>query len=167
MTTHELVELLTHAWDGDPWHGPSFKSVLSKVRTAEAAAARPLTGRHSIWELVLHATAWTREVERRVGGAAPAAEPTEGDWPSAPPPARATQAAWLEAVKHLEDAHQSLMATVTKAGDQRWDEIVGAQRDPAAGTGYSYGVMVVGLVAHHAYHSGQIALLTPTPHVVG
>ena len=37
--------------------------------------------------------------------------------------------------------------------------MVGSVRDPAAGTGVTYGTMIVGLATHHAYHAGQIALL--------
>ncbi len=39
--------------------------------------------------------------------------------------------------------------------------MVGDQRDTAEGTGITFGVMVVGLATHHAYHAGQIAMLTP------
>jgi hypothetical protein len=145
MTTSELLQLLQHGYDGDPWHGPSLKAVLDRVPAATAAAARPLPGRHSIWELVLHLTAWTREVERRLDGSAPDV-PAEGDWPA--PPGEPTQA-----------AHRALESTVARVPSSRWDEIIGTPRDPALGTGYSYGFMVAGLAAHYAYHSGQIALL--------
>ncbi len=161
MTTTELVDLLRHAYDGDPWHGPSLKKVLSNV-TADTADARPLNGRHSIWEIVLHATGWTREVDRRLNGGRPT-QPAEGDWPT--PPARPTgiaaAATWQEALRNLEQAHESLVATVVRTPDQRWEEMVGDQRDAAEGTGITFGVMVVGLATHHAYHAGQIAMLTP------
>src|SRR5690349_3171332 len=104
MTTSEILDLLRHAYDGDPWHGPSLKAVLSRV-AAEDAAVRRLRGRHTPWELVLHLTGWTREVERRLHGAAPEM-PAEGDWPAMP--ARPTRAAWTKALKALETAHRTL-----------------------------------------------------------
>jgi hypothetical protein len=164
MTTSELLELLRHAYDGDPWHGPSLKAVLTRV-TAESAAARSVPERHTIWEVVLHLTGWTREVERRLGGGAPA-QPEGGDWPAMP--AQPTRAAWTRALRVLETAHRTLEQTVARAPRSRWAAIVrspaaGQPRDPALGTGYSYGAMVVGLATHHAYHAGQIALLAPAP----
>ena len=47
MTTTELLDLLRQAYDGDPWHGPSLKAVLTRV-SAEHASVRPLSGRHRI-----------------------------------------------------------------------------------------------------------------------
>jgi uncharacterized damage-inducible protein DinB len=164
MTTTELLDLLQQAYDGDPWHGPSLKAVLTRV-SAESAAARPIPGRHSAWELVLHLTAWTREVERRIRTGAPPAQPEEGDWPTLP--AKSTRAAWSKALRELETAHRALEQTVARAPRSRWAAIVripaDAPRDPALGTGYSYGTMVVGLATHHAYHAGQIALVAPPP----
>jgi hypothetical protein len=154
MTTTELVDLLRHAWDGDPWHGPSLSAVLQRL-DARTAARRPLADRHSPWELVLHLTAWTGEVERRLGGAL-AGEPAEGDWPAV---GDTSQAAWRAALEALAAANRSIVDAVARQPDTRWAERVGDLRDPAAGTGVSYGVMIVGLATHHAYHAGQIALL--------
>jgi DinB superfamily len=158
MTTSELLDLLRHAYDGDPWHGPSLKAVLSRV-SAESAAARPVRGRHTIWEIVLHLTGWTREVERRVASAAPPQMPEAGDWPAMP--AKPTRPAWKRTLDALEVAHRSLEQTVASAPKSRWAAVVGTPRDPALGSGYSYGTMVIGLATHLAYHAGQIALLTP------
>jgi uncharacterized damage-inducible protein DinB len=157
MTTSELVDLLRHAYDGDPWHGPSLKAVLTGV-SAEAAAARPVSGRHSIWQLVLHVTGWTREVTRRLDGGAPAL-PQGGDWPAVPDPP--TPAAWTQALQALEAAHRELEETVARDTHPSWDAVVGDTRDPEQGTGVTYGTMVVGLATHHAYHAGQMAMLAP------
>jgi hypothetical protein len=65
-----LATDLERAVSGQPWHGPSLAMLLEGV-TARDAAAHPIAGAHSIWELALHLTAWTDEVARRLGGAAP------------------------------------------------------------------------------------------------
>ena len=44
------------AFEGEAWHGPSVLALLDGV-TAQQAAAYPIPGAHSIWELVLHLTA--------------------------------------------------------------------------------------------------------------
>ena len=71
-----LVDQLERAHAGDPWHGSSRASILADV-TSEEARSRPAPAVHSIWELVLHMTAWTREVTRRLQGHL-AAEPEHG-----------------------------------------------------------------------------------------
>jgi uncharacterized damage-inducible protein DinB len=121
----------------------------------ERAAARVLPGRHSIWEIVLHVTAWTNEVERRLGGQL-AGDPREGDWP---PVDAASPEAWTRTLAALDAAHRALVEAVARQPDAKWQERVGDTRDPAAGTGVNHGVMVIGLATHYAYHAGQIALL--------
>jgi uncharacterized damage-inducible protein DinB len=155
MTTVELVDLLRHAYDGDPWHGPSLTSVLARC-TAERAAAAVMPGRHSIWEIVLHVTGWTGEVAQRLGGSL-AGEPPEGDWPAV---ASTSPEAWRQTLARLDAVHRSLLDAVAAQPDTKWIERVGDTRDPAAGTGVSHGVMIVGLATHYAYHAGQIALLS-------
>jgi uncharacterized damage-inducible protein DinB len=154
MRTSELVGLLRDAYDGDPWHGPSLAAVLAGV-DATYAARRPACGRHSIWELVLHVTAWTREVSRRLAGAAPAL-PLEGDWPAV---GSTDVPAWQTALENLAEAHRALVAVVAAQPDDRWDVPVGDLRDAPLGTGTTTGGMIVGLATHHAYHAGQMAIL--------
>ena len=45
-----IVDQFQRAFDGHAWHGPSVLSILEGI-TAEQAAAHPLPGTHSIWEL--------------------------------------------------------------------------------------------------------------------
>ena len=154
MTTAELVALLNHAYDGDPWHGPSVVAALAGI-DAGVAQSRPLAGRHSIRELVLHLTAWTREVERRLDGLAPG-EPRDGDWPDV---GGTSDADWKAAQRALADAHRSLTANVAGQSDDRWPIPVGDTRSAPLGTGVTFGEMIVGLATHHAYHAGQITLM--------
>lgn len=151
----DLIDDLQRAYDGDPWHGPSLASVLSGV-DPQLAAARPIARAHSIWELVLHLTSWTREVARRLRGAAPA-PPREGDWP--PVPARTTEDDWKRALAGLAAAHRDVVAALGECPPERLDLRVGNTRDPELGSGQTHGAMVRGLAQHHAYHGGQIILL--------
>lgn len=140
-------------WDGDPWHSSSIKKSLEGI-DADAAARRSVPQAHTIWELVLHMTSWTREVASRVGGA-DAKNPV--DWPK--PASAGGAAAWEAAKRDLATAHAELEAEVARlepADLLRW---VGDQRDPAAGTGLPVGTVIRGLLQHHAYHQGQIMIL--------
>lgn len=156
MTEIDLLhEELTRAFDADPWHGPSLVAALSGV-SADQAAARPIPGAHSIWEIVLHLAAWTGEVKRRLEGGTPA-EPAEGDWPEVGPP---SEEGWAEVKFHLSLRHAELLAAVRACPEERLRHPGGSlERDPALGTGVSLGQMLHGLAQHDAYHGGQIALL--------
>jgi len=155
MTNDELIDDLQRAYDGDPWHGPSLAALLADVSAADAAA-HPVAAAHSMWELVLHLTAWTREVARRVGGGVPAT-PVEGDWPSVP--RLANGEAWRNARLALGDANAMLVEAVRTASEATLASPVGNTRDPVLGSGLTHAGMVRGLAQHHAYHGGQIALL--------
>jgi uncharacterized damage-inducible protein DinB len=157
MMSRELASLrgdleLAHA--GDPWYGSSRRTVLSDVTFGEATT-RASANAHSIWQLVSHMEAWTREVTRRLRGN-DAAEPEMGDWP----PVRETgEEAWKNTLRSLDEAHQELMRVLDGFPDEKLHEPVGDARNPALGTGVTYAGMLRGLVQHDAYHVGQIAML--------
>ena len=145
---------LRSVFDGNPWHGSSITSVLDGI-DARTAAKRVVPGAHTIWELVLHMTGWTREVTARVRGGSPKSPPE--DWPA--PETGGGESAWRAAKADLSAAHEELVREVDtlKAEDLvRW---IGDKRDPALGTGVTVGTLIRGLLQHHTYHEGQIALL--------
>lgn len=149
-----LAGLVEAVVEGDPWHGSNVVSLLEGLKAVDAAA-HAVPGAHSIWELVLHMTGWTREVQARLEGAA-AGEPAAGDWPAV---RAVTPAAWAAAVKALVASHRALAAAIRAAGDRALDTPVLDARDPAVGTGLSKYLTLHGLVLHTTYHAGQIALL--------
>jgi uncharacterized damage-inducible protein DinB len=137
---------------GDPWYGTSRTAMLEGV-TARDAAARPIAKGHSIWELVFHMTAWTKEVTRRLGGSKPAT-PKEGDWPAV---RDVSDQAWQNAKTALSQAHADLLAAIRNLPAQ---EVAGTDvREPALGTGVDRTGLIVGLAQHDAYHIGQIAVV--------
>jgi uncharacterized damage-inducible protein DinB len=150
-----LVDQLERTHAGDPWHGPSRASLLADV-TTEEARRRPAIGVHSIWELVLHMTAWTREVTRRLQGHK-AADPEMGDWPALP--TTPDERAWRAALAALDEANTALRDMVHGLEDERLTMRVGDERNAPLGTGVTLAQTINGLVQHDAYHSGQIALV--------
>jgi uncharacterized damage-inducible protein DinB len=147
------LELVIDVHAGDPWHGYSTRRILEGI-TARQAAAPPGGGAHSIWEIVLHMTGWTREVAARLRGHEPG-DPAEGDWPS---PADTTEASWQAAIAALDTAQHELSEAVAAVPDPQWDQRYGP-RDAALGTGKTHLEMLEGLAVHHGYHAGQIAIL--------
>lgn len=140
--------------EGDPWYGLAVLRILESL-DASAAAAHPVHGAHSIWELVAHMTAWVNETNRRLRGG-PHGDPREGDWPAV---ASTTPDSWSAACSALRQAHADLARTLTAIDDPDLGrQIAGAQVD-AAGQPVTFYQTAVGLLQHDAYHAGQIALL--------
>ncbi len=149
-----LREDLRKVYDSDPWHGSSITDVLKGV-DAETAALRSIPHGHTIWEIVLHMTGWTREVTSRLRGAAPKSPPE--DWPT--PKSGGGESAWRGAQQDLATAQKELERTVEALKPDELVRWIGDQRDPALGAGVTVGTLIRGLLQHHAYHEGQIALL--------
>jgi hypothetical protein len=138
----------------DPWHGASLKVILESVKFNQAFA-RPVKNAHNIVELALHIDAWTTEVLSRIQGNTPA-DPAIGDWPA---PEFETEKYWNSVKKNIYVHSNELIAAVKNLPEEKLDKIVGAERNPALGTGYSYETMIIGLLQHNTYHSGQISIL--------
>jgi uncharacterized damage-inducible protein DinB len=149
-----LADQVLLAHDGPAWHGAALAENLHGL-TPQEAAARPIPGGHSIWEIVLHAAAWAGEVRRRLEGGAPDL-PAEGDWPAV---SDTGARAWTEARERLRASHEALAAAVRRFPDARWTERVGVELDAPLGTGISHAAMVSGLLQHSGYHGGQMGLL--------
>lgn len=153
-----IADQLRRAHEGGAWHGPSVRELLAGM-TAEQAAARPVGGAHSVWELVAHIEAWERAILRRLGGDPAAIYNTAEDWP---PAGVASEAAWREAQERLAETDGLLREAVLRLDDAQLDEPI----LPEMSTRY---VSLHGAVQHTLYHAGQIALVkkalgrTPTP----
>jgi len=142
-----LLDQLERAYDGEAWHGMPVRELLDGV-TFRTAAARPIAGGHTIWELVAHITYWLDAAARRLGGET--VDPTnDEDWPAMPPP---SAAAWDAALAALEASHRRLLATVRRLSEADLE-------GPVPGHDYTRYVLVQGVLQHTLYHSGQIALL--------
>ena len=150
-----LIDQMERAIDGDAWHGDPVMAILERV-PFETADAKPAKAAHSIRQIVRHMTAWTNEVRRRLNGE-PAATPKEGDWPRA---AGKDDTAWRAEIAALMAAHQALLGDLRSLTDARLFEPINDPRNRATGTGVTRYVLLHGLAQHHAYHAGQIALLS-------
>jgi uncharacterized damage-inducible protein DinB len=145
-----IADQLRRAFEGEAWHGDSVFEILEGV-TAARAAARPIAGAHTIWELVLHIAAWDGAVLRRMGGIAV----TLSDAENFPPVTDASEAAWRTALAQVRKVHEELIAAVAALPDSRlYDQVPGKE-----GTHYTFYYMLHGVVQHELYHAGQIALL--------
>lgn len=139
---------------GDAWHGAPIRAVLDGI-DATLAGARLVPHVHTIFELVLHMTAWIGEVRRRVEGGVPGL-PEEGDWPAVTDPSRV---GWEKALAAHAAAHEDLLARLVQFAPEKLETTVGGEREAAAGTGVTFEIMLNGLAEHEAYHCGQVGFI--------
>lgn len=145
--TEVILEHYDRVLGGDAWHGDSIWQILEGIPPS-TAAEHPFSGMHSIWEIVAHMTFWEGVVTRRLYGeraglveelnfpATPVV--TEENWRKTLDDFRTSNAAFREALRQLDPVK---LATPTAAGKRTYYE------------------EAHGVLEHHVYHAGQIALL--------
>ena len=142
-----IADQLKRALSGEAWHGPAVLELLEGV-TAERAAAHPVAGGHSIWELTLHINAWLRAARQRLEGDRAQLNEAE-DWPAI---AATTEQAWAETKGALRQGHEELRSAILKLVDSELDQPI------VAGMSSKY-VTLHGVIQHTLCHAGQIAIL--------
>ena len=151
MSEYEfLSDQIRRAFDGEAWHGDSLMEILKDVNAA-TAAAHPIKGAHSIWELVGHIRCWDQAAVTRIGGKA--FEPTDEE--NFPPVKDTSDAAWRSAVDGMKRTHAKLVKQVASFADARLDERVPGKPQPY----YNFHYLFAGIVQHELYHAGQIVML--------
>jgi uncharacterized damage-inducible protein DinB len=146
-----LANHIKRAVRGPMWHGQALGELLAGV-SPEQAAARPIAGAHTIWEIVLHVTAWADITRERLRGQRTADPTPEEDWPSPGDTSDLGHAAWETTIERLRESHRALAAVVKQLDD----EAIAAK---VPGLDYSVSNILHGVIEHGTYHGGQIALL--------
>jgi hypothetical protein len=142
-----IVDQLNRAFIGEAWHGPAVIEILEGI-TAPQAATHPLAGGHSIWELALHITAWTRAGSRRLQGDRAQLSEVE----NFPPVTDLGERAWEEARESIKAAYEELRGAILLLDGSRLDQPI------IEGMSSVY-VTLHGVIQHSLYHAGQIAIL--------
>ena len=145
-----LLALLDEAYRGPAWHGPNLRGSIRGL-TARQAAWRPKTGRHNIWEIVVHAAYWKYTVTRRLLGEKRGSFFLAGsNWFLRP--ADRSEKAWRTDIVLLEREHQRLREAVAELQPESLDR-------PARGSKTLPRRLIAGIALHDVYHAGQIQLL--------
>ncbi|MDB4878460.1 MAG: hypothetical protein JWM41_4906 [Gemmatimonadetes bacterium] len=145
-----LANHIERTLDGPMWHGPALLEILNGV-SPDAAAARPVPGGHTIWELVLHTAVWAEIARARLRGDAVESPPPAEDFPA---PAEPTAEQWAAAIGRLDQSYRDLARAVSRLSDGDL-----ALPIPTAGAPHTAEHMIRGVIEHGTYHGGQIALL--------
>lgn len=138
-----IADQLRQALRGPAWHGDSVAEILEGVTDPTAR----IPGANSIHALVLHMAAWAEiALERVTTGPVPSVTeeqnfPAPGDWQTD--------------VDRLFRSSDRLAAHIEGMSDTELDFVF----DSNGQTVYR---LLHGVVQHHLYHAGQIALLKKT-----
>jgi uncharacterized damage-inducible protein DinB len=145
-----LLELLGEGFNKGAWHGPNLRGSIRGV-TAREAAARPGSGRHNIWEIVVHAAYWKYAVRRRLLGEKRGSFELPGsNWFERP--GDRSEKAWRANVALLEREHRRLRETVSSIQPEDLDRRSHGSRTRVRR-------LIFGIAFHDVYHAGQIQLL--------
>ena len=147
----QLSNHIKRAVAGPMWHSAALDELLSHV-PCEQAAARPIPGAHSIWEIVLHVTAWAEIALARVHGNRTGDPAPDEDWPPVPASGSDLAAEWHAALGRLRESYRALATDTRRLDPSAIDEKV-------PGLDYSVSNLLHGVIEHATYHGGQIALL--------
>lgn len=145
-----IEPLLTGAFSGRGWQGPTLLGSLRGVSATEAATP-PARGRRSIWEHTLHAAYWKVAILRALD---PQSEHTlprsPSNWPRIPSPA--SEAAWRADRRLLASTHKQLLELATSIDPA----LLHTKHRGRKWTPWQY---FCGIAAHDAYHCGQVQLI--------
>lgn len=140
-----IADQLRRMYEGPAWHGPAVKELLDGISEGQAAA-RPIPGAHSIWQLVLHITAWMRIARERLSATQTRDHTAEENWP-------AVAGSWSDALAALDREYRNLDSAICSFADSRLNDRVPASEPQ------TFYILLHGAIQHIAYHAGQIALL--------
>jgi len=140
-----VLALFDEAYEKKTWHGPNLKQSIKGV-SAKQAAWRPGSGRHNIWEVMLHAAYWKYALRRRIEGAKRGSFVLKGsNFFYRPEKGKLNEAAWNADKKLLEREHRALRVAIAK--------LLRTSR------GSKFVAQLYGIAFHDIYHAGQIRLL--------
>ena len=135
------------------WHGPTVMESLEGVDHTQARA-RPIEGRHTIWEIVNHCAYWMNAVTIALRGRGMVNVGGTEDWPGV----GETAEEWARDIARLREACRELTEAIETLEEGDLEKILGSH----FGNRYfefTYRKMSHGISDHNTYHAGQISLL--------
>ena len=155
MTNSErLYNQLSTALYGHAWYGEPVYNIIDGL-SVESAYEKLPGASHSIAAILMHMLSWTEEVINRMQGNM-AAIPAAGNWPDVGEPG---EQGLQQMISNFKLVNVELLQLIGDFPEDKWCEPVNDQRQIYSEYEASYEALVVGLIEHHVYHAGQIALI--------
>ncbi|UCH57732.1 MAG: DinB family protein [Candidatus Bathyarchaeota archaeon] len=148
MEIERIKDQMYRTFYSDSWDAGSVNEILSGINVEEASS-RPLEGRHSIWELMLHMEIWKRVARKALEGEKMGRISPEEDWP---PMGDVSEEEWAREVEGLKEEHEALVGAPTHMSDEHLGGTLPRRS-------YTFYTLLQGVIHHDIYHLGQIAIL--------
>jgi len=145
--TDAILKQYDRVLSADAWHGDPIWQILDGI-PAQTAATHPVPNGHSIWEIVAHMTFWEGVVTKRLHGER-AGLVDELNFPAVP---AVTEENWRKTLDDFRGSNAAFREALRKLDPTKLDQL------SAAGKRTFY-EEAHGIIEHHVYHAGQIAVL--------
>jgi DinB superfamily len=132
---------------GEAWHGDGIWKILDGI-PAECAANQAFADIHTIWEIVMHMAFWEGVAVKRLAGQRAGMDDAL-NFPAMP---AVNDLTWRQTLERFRASNEEFRNALSTLSAERVDEL------SAAGKRTFYDE-AHGLIQHHVYHAGQIALL--------
>ena len=140
-----LVKMIGEVYDGDPWYGPSVKTVLNEIDDRYAGLK---TGEsHTVIEIIFHMIAWRNYVAQTLEGNLDYKVTDELNFPP-----DAGEHTIKEAIDLLDMSQVMLLKVVSVFDENKLLQKIDGRK-------HNYYYLIQGIIQHDVYHLGQISLL--------
>lgn len=146
-----LLQEYNETMTGRACYGDPVWKILDGI-DAQCAAAEIIPGVHTIWQLVMHMAFWEEVGMRRFTARLTPEEEESGNFRPTPAPDAEAWQRTLESFRSSNDEFRTALARIDPA--QLHEKTPGGE--------HSFRWEVDGVVQHHIYHAGQIAILKKT-----
>lgn len=141
-----ITKLLGDHFNGDPWIDVTILGELRKL-SAKQAAYKP-DGLNSVWETVNHMISWRKALIGRVMGK-PVKYSDDNFFREVKD---RSPEAWKKTIAELKKSQKTIISFLRKQDDALLETV-------SPTSGYTYYELVMAILLHDAYHTGQIVLL--------
>jgi uncharacterized damage-inducible protein DinB len=136
-----ILEEYDEAMHGEAWYGDAVWKVLDGGDAA-TAAAQPIAGAHSIWQLVKHMAFWEHVAVQRATGPV-----TPDEKLNFPEEAKLDEAKWRETLAEFRQTNREFRELLQRMDPAKLDETPAGRQQP-------WRVELLGVLHRHIYHAG-------------
>lgn len=112
----QILEQYNQTMTGDAWYGDPVWKILDGI-DAHCAAAEPIPGVHTIWQLVMHMAFWEDVANRRFSGSV---TPDEvGNFPDTPAP---DEESWQGTLDRFRTSNAGFREALSRVDPGKLDE---------------------------------------------
>lgn len=144
-----IIRRLERTLQGEPWFGRSVYEILGEVDTKKVYL-RPANAEHALIDILYHMNTWSdftlKRLEKDSNFDLAIAE--ELDWRTIDPKLHT----WKKGLAEFKSINKKILTLLEEKDDDFLREIVDYRK-------YNYSFLLHGMIEHHIYHLGQVALL--------